>query len=63
MFTIGLNIKNEKVLKEIFNLLEKLKDEVEILSQEDLNDLILLKKTRNEESIPFEEFLKNENKH
>ena len=42
--------------------LEHLKsDGLEIISKEDIDDLKLLKATRKEESIPFNEYLENEN--
>ena len=42
-------------------ILESLEnDGLEIVSIEDLEDLKLLKSTRNEDSVPFDEFLKNE---
>jgi hypothetical protein len=37
------------------------KDEVEIIEREDWEDWKLLVSTRGEESISFEEYLKNEN--
>ncbi len=43
-------------------LLEHFKDEgLEIVSKEDMDDLKLLKATRNEDSVTFDEYLKNEN--
>ena len=63
MHTITINIKNKETYEKINWFLRKLKDEVEIVSEEDFNDLILLAKTRGEESIPFEEFIKNEDKY
>ena len=62
MRTLTINIKNSETYEKINWLLKKLKDDVEIISEEDLGDLILLAETRGEESVPFEEFLKNEDK-
>ena len=43
-------------------LLEHFKnDGLEIVSKEDLDDLKLLKASREDETIDFEEYLKNEN--
>ena len=62
MRTITINIKNDKLFEKVTWLLEHLKkDGLEIVSKEDIEDLKMLKATRNEESIPFEEYLKNEN--
>ncbi len=61
MHTITINVKNKDVFQKINNFINTLKDEVEIVSQEDIEDLKLLAETRNEESIPFEKFIKNEN--
>ena len=63
MHTLTINIKNKEAFEKINWLLEKLKDEVEIISQEDFEDLSLLLKTRGEDTIPFDEFIKNENKY
>ncbi|RWX46861.1 hypothetical protein H206_03538 [Candidatus Electrothrix aarhusensis] len=62
MHSITINISNEKLVKKVMwflNLLKK--DGLEIVSKEDMDDLRLLKATRNEEAIPFEEYMKNEN--
>jgi hypothetical protein len=43
-------------------LLENFKNEgLEIVSKEDAYDLTLLRATRSEESVAFDEYLKNEN--
>ncbi len=64
MRTITININNDKLFEKVFWLLEHLKkDGLEIVSKEDIDDLKLLKATRHEDSIPFEEYLKNENPH
>ena len=56
MHSITINISNEKLVEKVLwflNLLKK--DGLEIVSREDMDDLKLLKATREEESIPFEE--------
>ncbi len=61
MESITVNIENPKVVEKVIYLLEELKEDgVEIVSKEDLDDLKLLKISRSEESMPFEEYLKNE---
>ena len=50
------------VADKITRFLEIFKDEgVEIVSKEDFNDLKLIKATRHEDSVPFEEYLQNAN--
>ncbi|MCF6270824.1 MAG: hypothetical protein L3J41_14000 [Melioribacteraceae bacterium] len=62
METITINIKNDKLTDKVTRFLELLKDDgLEIINKEDYEDLKLLRETRVEESIPFEEYLKNEN--
>lgn len=62
MQSIVVNIENESLVEKVVWLLEHFKnDGLEIVSKEDLNDLKLLKETREEEVISFEEYLKNEN--
>ncbi|MFW6239706.1 MAG: hypothetical protein ACOC98_03690 [Thermodesulfobacteriota bacterium] len=62
MQTIIINIHNEALADKVTWLLEHFQAEgLEIVSKEDLDDLKLLKATRGEETIPFDEFLKNEN--
>jgi len=61
MQSITININNEKLLKKVTKLLENFKkDGLEIVSKDDLDDFKLLKATRNEDSIPFENYLRNE---
>jgi hypothetical protein len=60
MQSITINISNDKLVEKVMwflNLLKK--DGLEIISREDMDDLKLLKATRNEESIPFEEYMNN----
>ncbi len=62
MQSITINIDNDKLADKVTWLLEHFKnDGLEIVSKEDVDDLKLLKATRNEKSIPFDEYLKNEN--
>jgi hypothetical protein len=59
MKTITININNEKLADKVTWFLEHLKnDGLEIVSKEDLDDLKLLKATRNEDAVSFEEYLK-----
>ncbi len=63
MQTFTININNDSLAKKIRWLLEKFKDEgLEIIEKEDLEDLKLLKATREDETISFEEYLKDENR-
>ena len=62
MKTVTITIKNDETEDKIMRFLKHLESEgVEIMSQEDIYDLRLLAATRKEESIPFSEYLKNEN--
>ena len=62
MKSITININNDKLADKVMRLLKSLKDDgLEIVSKEDMNDLKLLRSTRDEESIPFDEYLDNEN--
>ncbi|MGE0083039.1 MAG: hypothetical protein AB7S75_01320 [Desulfococcaceae bacterium] len=62
MQTIIININNDILADKVAWLLDHFKNEgLEIISREDMDDLKLLKNTRNEASIPFDEYLKNEN--
>ena len=62
MQSIAININNDKMADKITRFLEIFKDDgVEIISKEDLDDLKLIKATRHEDSIPFDEYLKNAN--
>lgn len=56
MHSITINISNEKLVEKVMwflNLLKK--DGLEIVSREDMDDLRLLRATRGEEIISFEE--------
>jgi hypothetical protein len=62
MQTLTINIENESLTEKVLWMLEHFKDDgLEITSKEDIEDLKLLKSTRNEESVLFEDYLKNEN--
>ena len=61
MHSITINISNDMLLEKVTWLLEHFKnDGLEIVSKEDMDDLKLLKATRKEKSISFEEYLNNE---
>ena len=61
MQTLTINIQNETLTEKVLWLLEHFKkDGLEITSKEDIDDLKLLKATRTEETIPFEDYLKDE---
>jgi len=61
MKSVTININNDRLADKVIGLLESLKNEgLEIVSREDMEDLKLLKATREEESISYENYLKNE---
>ena len=61
MQSITLNIRNDKLVNKVTWLLEHFKnDGLEIVAKEDMGDLKLLKATRNEDAISFDEYMKNE---
>ncbi len=61
MQTLTINIQNETLTEKVLWLLEHFKkDGLEIISREDIEDLKLLKQTRAEETVSFEDYLKNE---
>ena len=60
MQSIVINIKNKDITEKVLWMLKRFEnDGVEITEKEDMEDLRLLAETRNEESIPFSEYLKN----
>ena len=62
MNSFVINIKDESLKDKVLWLLEHFyNDGLEIVSKEDLEDLKLLKASREDETIDFEEYLKNEN--
>jgi hypothetical protein len=61
MQSITINVKDSKLAEKVTWLLEHFQEDgLEIISKEDLDDLKLLKATRDEECIPFEQYLKHE---
>jgi len=62
MQTITISSQKKEVMDKIMWFLKHLENEgVEIIKEEDMEDLKLLASTRREKSIPFSEYLKNEN--
>jgi len=62
MQTLIINIQNESLTEKVLWMLEHFKsDGLEISYKEDIEDLKLLKSTRSEETVSFENYLKNEN--
>lgn len=62
MTSITININNDKLVDKVTWLLGHFKDDgLEIVSKEDIYDLKLLKATKDEATITFDEYLKNEN--
>ena len=62
MQTLTINIKNDTLMEKVLWLLEHFKkDGLEISSKENIEDLKLLKATREEEIVSLEDYLKNEN--
>lgn len=62
MQTITININNDQLIDKVTSFLNHLKkDGLEVVSREDWDDLKLLKSTRKEDSISFDEYLNNEN--
>lgn len=61
MQTLTINIQNESLTDKVLWMLEHFKsDGLEITSKEDIEDLKLLKSIRNEETVSFENYLKND---
>jgi hypothetical protein len=62
MQSITINIKNAQLAERVYWFLDHLKDDgLEIISREDMEDIKALWATRGEDSVSFEEYLKNEN--
>ena len=62
MKSIVINIKDDNLVDKVLWLLDHFKnDGLEVVSKEDMEDLKLLKETRNDEKINFEDYLKNAN--
>lgn len=63
MQTLAINIKDKNTSEKFLWLLKHFdKNEIEIIKEEDLQDLKLLAATRDEEIVPYEDYLKNHNK-
>ena len=61
MQTLTINIQSETLTEKVLWMLEHFKsDGLEITSKENIEDLKLLKETREEETVSFENYLKNE---
>ena len=59
MQSLTINIQNENLVEKVVWLLEHFKDNgFEIVSKEDIEDLKLLKSTREDEITSFDEYLK-----
>ena len=62
MKSLVINIKDDTIVDKVLWMLEHFKnDGLEIITKEDMEDLKLLKETRIEEKINFEDYLKNAN--
>ena len=60
MKSLVINIKDDTIVDKVLWMLEHFKnDGLEIISKEDMEDLKLLKETRSEEKIDFEDYLLN----
>ena len=56
MKSIKINISNDKLANKVIRMLKSFKDKgFEMVSKEDKNDLRLLRSTRDEESISFDD--------
>lgn len=61
MEAITININNPSLTDKVTWLLKHLEaDGLEIISKEDFQDLKMLKATRDEESVPFSDYLSDE---
>ena len=62
MKSLVINIKDDTIVDKVLWMLEHFKnDGLEIVSKEDIEDLKLLKETKKEKKINFEDYLKNAN--
>lgn len=60
MQSLTLNFQNSQIFDKFMWLLDHFKkDGVEVVSKEDIDDLKALAKTREEKSVPFEDYLKD----
>jgi hypothetical protein len=63
MQTVTITIQNESLTEKVLWMLDHFKsDGLEISSKEDIEDLKLLKMTREDETVPFESYLKDKNR-
>ena len=63
MQTLTINIQNESLTEKVLWMLEHFKsDGLEIVSKEDIEDLKILRATRDEETVSIESYLENENR-
>ena len=62
MQSLTINVKTDSLFQKVLWLLEHFKkDGLEIVEKEDIDDIRLVKETRDEEIVAFEDYLKNEN--
>lgn len=62
MQSITINVKDHQLADKVTWLLEHFQsDGLEIVSREDIEDLKMLKATRGEETVSFEDYLAHEN--
>ncbi|QEN05642.1 hypothetical protein EW093_13275 [Thiospirochaeta perfilievii] len=62
MKSITINIDNDKLVDKVTWLLDHFKnDGLEIVSTEDMEDLNMLRATRKEDSISFDQYIQNGN--
>lgn len=61
MQTLTVNIKNKNITSKVLSMLKSFETEVEISSIEDMDDLKLLKQSRQDDSVDFSDYLANEN--
>lgn len=60
MQSLIINFQNPQIVDKFLWFLDHFKkDGLEVVSKEDIEDLKALSKTREEESIPFEDYLKD----
>ncbi len=61
MQSITINVKDKQLADKVTWLLEHFQDDgLEIVSREDIDDLKLLKATRNEKTVSLDDYLKDE---
>ncbi|MBF0467874.1 MAG: hypothetical protein HQK61_03170 [Desulfamplus sp.] len=63
MDTITIRINNDTLTEKVLWLLNHIKEDgLEIIINNDIEDLEFLKATRNDKSIPFDEYSRNNDK-